>query len=471
MTNTPTRRDGRCFWLREALAEGETDAAPLTGATRADVAIVGGGFCGLWTALELKRRQPSLDVAIVEADICGGGASGRATGQVLPQWGKLGVLASLSGSEAAKRFCSASAAVVGELEQFCRSNGIDADIRLDPWLWAATSEQQLGAWQGIVDGLARHDLAPYRPVSRAEIEAITDMPGLLGGVVMDGTATLQPAKLVRGLRRVALEKGVRIYENSLMTGLGRAEPPIVRTARGSIEAERVVLAMNAWSLRFAELRPAVLVIASDDAISEPIPELLTACRYRAKPQITDSQVFVTGFRTTPDDRLSGGVTGGRIGFAGLGAARFEGRSAREDVFRAALARANPKLARVPFADSWYGPIDRTRSGLPLFGSFPGRRGVFYGYGFSGNGITTAPLAGRILASLVLDMKDEWSQCGLVRAPERWLPPEPIKYLGAHAVRHAIRRRDALGYRGRDVGAIGRWLAGMAPGGVVTTPED
>ncbi len=99
MVEPLTRRDGRCYWLREAIAEGERDAPALEGEAKADVAIVGGGFCGLWTALELKRRQPSLDVAIVEADICGGGASGRATGQVLPQWLKIASLEAMAGAE------------------------------------------------------------------------------------------------------------------------------------------------------------------------------------------------------------------------------------------------------------------------------------------------------------------------------------------------------------------------------------
>ena len=87
-----TRREGRCLWLRQAIAPGEEDAPPLEGAQRADVAIVGGGYAGLWTALELKRRQPSLDVAILEADICGGGASGRNSGMVIAQWAKIAAL-------------------------------------------------------------------------------------------------------------------------------------------------------------------------------------------------------------------------------------------------------------------------------------------------------------------------------------------------------------------------------------------
>src|SRR5690606_33387531 len=104
------------------------------------------------------------------------------------------------------------------------------------------------------------------------------------------------------------------------------------------------------------------------------------------------------------------------------------------------------------------------------GALPGCPQVLYGYGFSGNGVATTPLAGRILASLALGLKDEWAGCGLVRPVEGWMPPEPFKYLGALMVRAAIRRKDALGYQGRQPGPIARRLAAMAPGGIVTTPQ-
>ena len=100
---TPTRREGRCVWLREAIAPGETDAPRLEGAERADICIVGGGYAGMWTAFEIKKRNPALDVAIVEADICGGGASGRNSGMVLSQWAKFAALKAFCGEQGALR--------------------------------------------------------------------------------------------------------------------------------------------------------------------------------------------------------------------------------------------------------------------------------------------------------------------------------------------------------------------------------
>lgn len=463
-----TRIEGRCFWLRQAIAPGEEDAPPLEGDARADIAIVGGGLAGLWTALELKARQPSLDLAILEADICGGGASGRNSGMVLPQWAKVQALTELAGVADAVALCRATEESLTRIEAVARAQAADIEFRRDAWIWGATCEGQLGAWQSIVHALERAGERPFRAVSRDEIAAMSGTSAFLGGIFTDCTATLQPGKFVRALRRAALDAGVRIYENSPMVRLDRRTPVAVHCARGSLRAERVVLTLNSWSALFPELRPAILVIASDDAVTAPESELLERLRYKAGPIMNDSQTFVTGFRTTGDHRFNPGITGGVIGFGGLSGARFEGRSRREADIRASVRRGFPALADLPFVDSWYGPIDRTRSGLPLFGVLPGAPDVFYGYGFSGNGLATTPLAGRILASLALGSKDEWSQCGLVRPVERWMPPEPFKYVGALAVRAAVRRKDRLAYEGRRPGFIGRQLAALAPGGIVTT---
>jgi glycine/D-amino acid oxidase-like deaminating enzyme len=464
----PTRTEGRCAWLREAIEPGETDSPELEGESRAEVCIVGGGLAGLWTAINIRARAPGTDVAIVEADICGGGASGRNSGMVLSQWAKFSALEAFCGTHDAIRLGHEFAASAENLEIFCRAHGIDAEFRRDGWIWGATCARQVGSWNGILAALAKHDLHPFQPLTGAEIAQGTGSFSFLAGIHDPSAATLHPGKLVRGLRRAALQSGIRIYENSPMIRLERRSPPIVRTAKGAVTASRIVLALNAWSLGVPELRSAILVIASDDAVTEPVPELLDRIGYKGKPLMGDSQLFVTGFRTTANHRFNPGVSGGIIGFGSIQGQRFEGRSIREDDIRACVRRGHPALADLPFADSWCGPIDRTQSGLPLFGALPTCPDIFYGYGFSGNGLSTTPIAGRILASLALGTKDEWSQCGLVRPVENWLPPEPFRYVGALMVRSAIKRKDALAYEDRDPGFLVGRLAALAPGGITTS---
>ena len=155
----------RSLWLQEALA-GAEDAPRLEGEERADVCIVGGGFTGLWTALRLKETEPSLDVVLVEADVCGGGPSGRNGGFVMSWWSKFKTLEKLCGAEEALRLAQASADAVSHIGAFCEAQGIDAHFREDGWLWAASSEAQIGAWDETVAAIE----APRRrgvPAARA----------------------------------------------------------------------------------------------------------------------------------------------------------------------------------------------------------------------------------------------------------------------------------------------------------------
>jgi hypothetical protein len=166
----------RSLWLQEALA-GEPPAEPrLEGDVRADMCIVGGGFTGLWTALALKEREPALDVVLVEGDICGGGASGRNGGFVLSLWAKFGSLAAVCGGEEAARLARASAAAVGEIAAFCREQGIDAHVREDGWLWAATNPSQAGAWDSTIAAAERHGDGPSSACSRARPPAAPAPP-------------------------------------------------------------------------------------------------------------------------------------------------------------------------------------------------------------------------------------------------------------------------------------------------------
>ncbi|MBX3566540.1 MAG: FAD-dependent oxidoreductase [Rhizobiaceae bacterium] len=455
----------RSHWLKQALAQEADLQPPLDGETTADVCIVGGGFLGLWTAIRLKEHRPSLDVVILEKDICGGGPSGRNSGMLLSAWTKFSALAALRGEEEALRIIRQSAEAIDGIAAFCADNGIDAWLDRVGWVWGATCEAQSGAWDDALNKLARHGYEPARRVTRDDIAAMTGSPGHLAGAFDPSAATVQPGHLVRGLRRVALKNGVRIYEKTAMRRFSRRGDPVVETERGRVRAGRLVLAINAWSAAVPELAPALFIISSDDAASKPMPEMLDKAGYRRGPLMIDSRVFVSGWRVTRDDRLVVGVTGGHIGFGGVIDARFHRPSPRLGDMRRALRAGHPALADFPEEGSWNGPIDRTASGLPLFGALPASPNVLYGYGFSGNGIGMSFIGGRILSALALGIADEWAGSALVRPVTRGFPPEPLRFVGAHFVRGAVRRRDELEHAKRKPGPLTAWLAGLAPSGV------
>ena len=166
-----------------------------------DVCIVGGGFCGLWTAIRLKERDPAIDIAIVEKDECGSGASGRNGGFVLSWWAKFGSLCKICPSDEAVRLACASADAVGEIGRFCADQGIDAHYRGDGWLWAASSEPQVGSWSALVDTLERHQLHPFELWEPETVKRRSGTDRHVAGVYEQTGASVQPALLARGLRR------------------------------------------------------------------------------------------------------------------------------------------------------------------------------------------------------------------------------------------------------------------------------
>jgi putative aminophosphonate oxidoreductase len=458
----------RSLWLQEALArDGEDDAPPLHGDERADVCIVGGGYAGLWTALHLKDLDPSVDVAIVEADVCGGGASGRNGGFVLTWWPKFATLAKLAGVEEARRLCRASEDAVTEIGAFCRVNGIDANYHQDGYLWAATNDAQRDDWRATVDGLSRYDEHPFQELTPDEAAARTGSAVHQGGVLERSCAIVQPALLARGLRRAALHRGVRIFERSPMTGLARTGgDPVVRTAAGRLRVPRVVLAMNAWGTRFAEIRRHVLVIGSDVVATPPIPDRLAEIGWTDGMAVADSRLLVNYYRTTDDGRIAFGKGGGRLAVGSWLGRRFEGEAPWSAGAEESFRRTYPMLADVPIAHRWTGPIDRSRSGVPIFGNLRGHPSVSYGVGFSGNGVGPTYVGGRILASLALGRQDEWSGSALSgQAARRW-PPEPIRFVGGSLMRWALTRVERAQDEGRRPSALDSALLDLAPTGLV-----
>ena len=231
-------------------------------------------------------------------------------------------------------------------------------------------------------------------------------------------------------------------------------------------AEKVVIAMNAWSTVFPELRRTILVISSDIVLTRPMPDRLAASGYGDGMCISDSRTLVNYLRPTVDGRLAFGTGGGKLSFGNRVSDLFNGPSPRAREVEGYFRRIYPNFSDVPIAASWTGPIDRSLTGLPFFGRLGGRDDLLYGLGFSGNGVGPTSVGGRILASLALGAKDEWSQCNLVREGVGLFPREPVRYVGGRMVVAANRRKERLEDEGRTPGALTTKLASLAPAGLV-----
>ena len=450
-------------WLREALeAESSVDSEPLDGDRRADVCIVGGGFTGLWTAFELKTRDPSLDVVVIEKSVCGAGGSGANAGFAVSLWFQFQLLESIAGTDEALRLCRASVDTISELGEFSSRHSIGSQWQQRGSIWGATCELQSGHWDTVVDGLKKHQVHLFKPLNRDQITELTGTTAHIAGLLDETTALIHPGFLVRGLRRVVLDLGVKIYEHTPMVALGRTRPPTVRTPYGTITAGKVVLGLYGWSLALPELSAGAMVIFSDAVMTEALPDELDSLGWREGPGLMDSRTFVEGYRTTADGRVFWSKAGGALPYGGRMDPHMNQTTRSIKSMRNVMRAVFPTLADRPILGTWAGPIDRTKNGLPMFGVLPACPDILFGYGYSGAGIVLSRMGSRILASLALESDDEWSNAGLVSAPKRSFPPEPFRYIGARFVRAAIERKDEADHAGRQVGPITNFLLRYKP---------
>jgi len=431
------------FWLSAALAlENPLTVTPLSGDTSADVCIVGGGYTGLWTAIQLKLKQPNLDVVIIDKGLCGSGASGRNGGCMLTWSTKYLSLRRLYGECEARRLVLASEAALYHIRDFCQAYNIDAQVRLHGTLYTATNKAQLGNMVPVVAELEAQGISSWQHWTPEKVQQTSGSSRHIEGYFSAVAGSLQPGLLVRGLKRVAESLGVRIYENTSMESIGNGQPAVVKTRLGDISAKKVVIAINAWMpSKFPSFNKNIVLVSSDMIITQPIPSLLQAIGLNDGKAVVDSRIFVHYYRTTPDGRLMMGKGGNLFAFNNRVYPAFDQPSRYQEQLRSSLNSFFPSLKNCPIDRSWTGPSDRSATGLPFFGHLNQQPNIFYGLGYSGSGVGQTYMGGQILSSMVLGLDNEWTRSGLTKGPLGAFPPEPIRWLGAMVVRNAIRRKE------------------------------
>ena len=413
---------GTSWWLEEAATAFDGDVSePLAGDVDADVCIVGGGFTGLWTALAVKERDPSAHVVLLEAERCGAGPSGRNGGFLHGYWAGIGRARSVLGERGALAVARAGEGIIPAV----RALGADVWLHESGMLSVSTTPAQDRALDDSVEAAAAVG-APEQavPLGPDELAQRIQSPVFRRGVFFPECATVQPARLVRVLRRKAIDAGVAVHER---TPVRRVED-----LRG---AKAVVVATNAAASGWRPVRRHVTNFGSYVVLTEPVPDLLAEIGWTGGEAVVDGPMFLHYFRTTDDGRVVMGSGSGPIGFRGRVDARFTDDAATAARAEAGLRRLLPGLARAKVERAWGGPIDVSADHLPFFGTVAGTR-IHYGLGYSGNGVGPSWIGGQVLASLALGRDDEWSSLPLVRRPPS-LPPEPLKRIGGGLVRAAI----------------------------------
>ncbi|HET7338597.1 MAG TPA: FAD-dependent oxidoreductase [Candidatus Dormibacteraeota bacterium] len=449
---TPGRE--RSWWLREALAaDPGQPCPPLDRDVKADVVIVGGGFSGLWTAYFLTQRNPNLGIVVLEQDICGGGPSGRNGGFASGWWDELHGLITLYGPERAVAACHAITSSIDAIGDFCDRNGIDAWFRRGGYMYAITASAHEKLNQEMV-ALAREVGAgdELRELTREEVKARCASPAFRGGAFMRDGASLQPARLARGLRRVVLERGVKIYENTAATHLDGTNAV---TPKGTVTASDAVLAVNAWGVGWPQLNRRMVAWSTYIVLTAPAPERIKEIGWTGGELISDFRTSLRYFRTTQDGRIAFGGGGGRARRTIDDMFTHDARAVNETAegFRLMF----PSFADVPIEDAWGGPIDVSPTHLPTFGRI-GQSNVYYAAGYTGNGVAPTHLAGQAIADLITGADTDTVRLPMVNARPPAFPPEPFRSWGAAVVRRAMIAKETAEEQGREPGFVVSQLA-------------
>ncbi|MFN1599507.1 FAD-dependent oxidoreductase [Vibrio harveyi] len=451
------------YWFKQALEmEQPTPPLSLQQDIATDVAIVGGGYTGLWTAIMIKQQSPEKQVVVIEKGLCGSGASGANGGCMLTWSTKFPTLKRLFGEQQAAWLVKESEQVVLEIEAFCQQHNIDAQLSLKGVYYTATNHAQTGSMQPVVDELKRLNVNSWRHCQTEELRENAGSPRHVDGFHSPVAASVQPALLARGLRRVAIELGVEVYENTPMTRLDYGQPATVSTPNASIKAKQVVLALNAWMVEhFKQFNNSIVVVSSDMVITKPLGDALPQSGWQTGSSVLDSRIFVHYYRDTPDGRLMLGKGGNQFSYNNHVDVMFNKPTRYQNLLRKSFDKLFPRLKGTEFAYSWTGGSDRSATGFPFFGELDKQNNVFYGFGYSGNGVAQTRMGGKILSSFVLGLDNDWTRSGLARGPLGQFPPEPFRWTGAMMVRNAVRRKEEAEDNEQTPFIWDKWLAKLA----------
>ncbi|MCC6315162.1 MAG: FAD-dependent oxidoreductase [Thermomicrobiales bacterium] len=428
------------FWL-ETCGDDLTPRPPLDGSIEVDVAIMGAGFTGLWTAYKLLRRDPSLSVAVIEKEIAGFGASGRNGG-----WCFSGF--PVSPRELTRRYDAESARAVSlamfdsvdDVGRVCTEEDIDAhyarggereiarayyDLPQLREMWAEFDAIGLGDQMQVLD--AEQTAARIR------------VNGAVGSFFNPHGAAVQPARLARGLAHAVERHGGRIYEQTAVTGYQPGPNPKLLTGRGEVRARRaVVLAGEAYLASLPGMGRAIIPLTSHIVVTEPLsPDIWEQIGWEDRAVMGGFGTHGGYLQRTADGRIAFGPYRGVYPY---GSRITDALDRQEAIFEHARRSARlwfPALAGVRFTHAWGGVFGMPRDRMPTM-SFDPRSGIAMAFGYTGEGVATANLSGRVLADAIAEVDSDLLHLPMTRHQPRPWEPEPARWTGVTFVR---RERD------------------------------
>jgi gamma-glutamylputrescine oxidase len=411
---------------------------PLEGEVRAEVAVIGGGFTGLATALAL--REAGVDVAVVERDFCGSGASGRNAGHLTPTIGKdLPTLVRFFGEARASAFARFADRAVGCAEDLMRRHSIACDYVASGNVLAGLHPRQRGRLERAAAAAARLG-AKVAFLDEAEVRR-RELPACVRfGILEERGGTLDPGKFVRGLRAATLAAGARVYEGSEVRTIAPGRTARVETGCGAIRADRVVVATNAYTpATLGRLRHRVVPLRVLLFATHPLSDAArTRLGWSGREGLYTAHEILESWRLTADGRLVGGSRWVRYAY---GSALSDSASPRLLRRLAGLLGDRFPGLDAPIDAFWGGWIGSTLDFLPVFGTLGRHANLHAGLAFNGHGVAQACLFGKLLADAALGRESEDAELFARRGVP--LPPEPLRWLLARGILASLAFVDAL----------------------------
>jgi glycine/D-amino acid oxidase-like deaminating enzyme len=433
------------FWLDRPRPAA---AAPLEGDTAADLAIVGGGFTGLWAAVLAKRERPDREVVLLEAETAGWGASGRNGGFVDASL----THGLVNGAGRFPRELDALEAAgrdnLRDLKDDLAALEIDAAWEEPGLLSVATQPHELADFDEEVALLRRYGW-DAEPLDRDAVRAEVASPTYLGAVLQHtGVGLVDPGALALGLRRAAVALGVRIYER---TPVVKATSAVLSTPSGTVRAGRVLLATGAYRALTRSIRRLIAPVYDYVLVTEPLSaEQRGALGWRRGQGIADRGNQFHYYRLTPDGRVLFGGYDAIYHFGNRVSPALERRTESFELLYDHLITTFPALRDIAITHAWGGPIDTCSRFCVTFGRALGGTAV-YAVGYTGLGVAATRFGARTALDLLDGAETERTRLKLVRSRPLPFPPEPARWAVIQATRVALARADAHG------GRRGPWL--------------
>jgi len=420
------------FWF-DTLDENIQARAPLQAHIEVDVAIIGAGYTGLWTAYYLKKQQPDLSIAIVESQTSGFGASGRNCGWLMA--GMAGEAKYLSGLPEDERQAGYNLlfGIIDEVAKVTDDENIQCDLNRGGAVYAAARyPEQIKNMQGTLkhfheQGLSEED---YRWLDKDQLAEKVRMRNGYGGIFTPHCATINPAKLVRGLARCVENMGVTLYEKSPVISVENKQ---IHTDQGSIKANVIVPATEGFSDQLLNLKKYVLPVQSLIIATEPLSDAQwDEIGLHNRPAFSDGGRLTTYGQRSQDGRLLFGARGGYM-FGGKVRHEFSLEDPAFELRQKLMVDLFPSLEAAKVTHGWGGTLGMARGFCP-FAVFDPASGIASAGGFSGEGVGASNLFGRTLADMILQKDSQLTNMPWVFTPathkqalKKW-EPEPLRFI-------------------------------------------